>query len=179
MSQTVPEPGPEARARAMQMSIGAQAVALLTFFGMALLLRSQGQFGPPPAVPVVSYVMVVFTPTVCLTAAFVPGLSLAAGRRLLAEQEAARAAKPGKPEGGPSTRWYGLRQVNLLMRTALLEGAAFGLLVAYLLEGRLWTALLALLFLPVILAHFPTRAGVEAWVERQRSLAQQERQGSY
>ena len=178
MSQTPPQPGPEAQVRTMQISVGAQAVALLTFFVVALFMRSQGQLAPPPEVPVVSYTMVLFTATVCLAAAFVPGISLAAGRRRLAEEESAQPAKPGELEGEASMRWYGLRQTNLIMRTALFEGAAFGLLVAYLVEGQLWTALLALLFLPVILLHLPTRAAVEAWVERQRELAQQE-QGSF
>jgi hypothetical protein len=179
MSQTAPEPGPDARVRTMQICLGAQAVALLAFFVVALLLRSQGQFGPPPEVPVVSYTMVFFTAGVCLAWAFVPGISLAAGRHRLAEEESAQAAKPGEPGGEASRRWYGLCQVNLLMRTALLEGAGFALLAAYLVEGRLWTALLALLLLAAIAAHFPTRDRVEAWVERQRSLAEQERLGSY
>jgi hypothetical protein len=179
MSQTLPEPGPEARVRTMQICLGAQAVALLTFFIVALFLRSQGQVGPPAEVPVVSYAMLLFTATVCLTAAFVPGISLAAGRRRIAEEESAQAAKPGEREGEASVRWYGLRQTTLIMRTSMLEGAAFGLLAAYLVEGQLWTALLALVLLPVILLHFPTRASVDAWVERQRELAQQEQQGTF
>jgi hypothetical protein len=179
MSQSPPRLGPEAQVRVMQITVGAQAVALLAFLILALFLRSQGQFGPPPEVPVISYTMVFLTAAVCVSWALVPGISLAAGRRRLAEEESAQSTKPGEPEAEASMRWYALRQVNLIMRTALLEGAGFGLVVAYLVEGQLWTALLALVVLAAVAAHFPTRDGVETWVERQRELAQQERLGGY
>jgi hypothetical protein len=166
MSQTAPEPGPEARVRTMQIIVMALAAGLLMFFVLALFLRGQGQFGPPPDVPVISYVMIAFAAVDSIASAVVPGISLAAARRKLAEE-------PRRPEGDPSPRWYGLCQTILILRIALLEGAAFGLLVAYLLEGRLWTALLALVLLAAVAAHFPTRSRVDAWVERQRSLAEQ------
>jgi hypothetical protein len=166
MSQTAPEPGPEVRVRTMQMIVLAQAMGGLSFFVLALFFRSQGQFGPPPEVPVISYVIVAFAVAVSVASAVVPGVVLAVTRRKLAEERRG-------PESDLSPRWYGLCQTNLLLHIAPLEGAAFALLVAYLLEGRLWTALLALVFLAAIVAHFPTRSRVDAWVQRQRSLAEQ------
>jgi hypothetical protein len=179
MSQTRPEPDPEARVRSMQFVVGVEAASVLVFFIVALALRSQGQFGPPPAVPLISYVMIAFAAAASLASVVVPGISLAAARRKLAAEERAQVAPTAGADGTPSPRWYGLRLMNLTMHVALLAGPAFCLLVAYLVEGRFWTALLALLFLPAILAHFPTRPRVEAWVERQRSLARQEQEGTF
>jgi hypothetical protein len=49
---------------------------------------------------------------------------------------------------------------------AVLEGAAFANLVAFLLEGQIYSIALGVFLLVAILAGFPTRGGMEAWLER-------------
>lgn len=49
---------------------------------------------------------------------------------------------------------------------AVLEGAAFANLVAFMLEGQIYSLGLGLLLLLGILMGFPTRGGMEHWIER-------------
>ena len=49
---------------------------------------------------------------------------------------------------------------------AVLEGAACANLVAFLLEGQVYSIALGFLLLMAILAGFPARGGMEEWLER-------------
>ena len=63
----------------------------------------------------------------------------------------------------------------MIIAAAILEGAAFFLLIAYLLEGQAICLAAACLFVTLIAAKFPTRTGVESWTEKQSYLLQQAR----
>ena len=54
-----------------------------------------------------------------------------------------------------------------IVGAAILEGGAFGNLVAYMLDGQIYSLVLAVLGIIGILAGFPTRRGVDEWLERQ------------
>src|SRR5262249_15847899 len=81
-------------------------------------------------------------------------------------------------EGQPSDdvwRWWTLYQTRMLIRAAPVEGAAFLNLIAFLVEGQAFSLGIALGLLLVLILQFPTRDGVERWIETQRERIAQER----
>jgi hypothetical protein len=68
-----------------------------------------------------------------------------------------------------------LWHVRTIMRAALLEGATFFLLVAYLLEGMDVSLIAAFLFIVRLVCLLPTRTGVENWIDKQQLLLKEER----
>jgi len=91
----------------------------------------------------------------------------------------APAAQPGKSAGtgkrpGPETadelrtKLLPQFQQQLIVRAAILEGAAFFASVAYLLTGNPVPACVAVALLVPMLVDFPTRTRVESWLERQQ-----------
>ena len=78
----------------------------------------------------------------------------------------------------PQASWAMLYQSRLIVRCALLEGAAFFQPIAYLLAGHpISLVVLGILFLLLVL-QFPTAERVRAWIDRQRDQLEQERQGA-
>ncbi len=89
------------------------------------------------------------------------------------------AAQPGKSAGkgkrpGPQTadelraKLLPQFQAQLIVRAAVLEGAAFFGAVAYLLTGNPVPACVTVALLVPMLVDFPTRTKVESWLERQQ-----------
>ena len=84
----------------------------------------------------------------------------------------------------PETNMPDSEQAKLLMLlntttivgAALLEGAAFANLVAFMLEGQVYSLILAALMLVGILLAIPTRRRVEDWLEVQSRRIQEFRQ---
>jgi hypothetical protein len=79
-----------------------------------------------------------------------------------------QAAGQGGAAGGG---WWARYQTRLIICMAFLEGTAFMQLMAYLVEGQLFSLLFALLCLFVMVTFFPTRDGVETWMAEQERLS--------
>ena len=60
-----------------------------------------------------------------------------------------------------------VRQTTMIVRLALLEGAGFFCAIAYFLEGSVYALIGVGVILAIMIAVFPTEAGVRAWMERQ------------
>lgn len=58
-------------------------------------------------------------------------------------------------------------QMELIVKLALLEGAAFFNIIAYQIERQWWTLAVVVLLLVLIAAKFPTLAGIQQRIERQ------------
>jgi hypothetical protein len=86
------------------------------------------------------------------------------GARIAAQQSEADLTEP----------LCGLYQTSMIIGDAFLEGAAFYFLIAYLVEGSPIALAGAGFFLIMLLFQFPTRTKVEAWIERQRGLIEEE-----
>jgi hypothetical protein len=70
---------------------------------------------------------------------------------------------------------WAIYQTTLLIALALLEGSAFLLLVAYLIEGTVLCLVAGLLVAGGMACYFPTKEGINRWVETQRELIQDDR----
>ena len=59
----------------------------------------------------------------------------------------------------------GMSQIKLIVRYAILEGAAFLNLILFMLEGSALNLGLAIVLLLLMMAHFPTTGRIEAYLE--------------
>ena len=59
----------------------------------------------------------------------------------------------------------GVYQVRGIIRSALLEGASFFLMVSYLIGGPAWELILGVVLAGGVAVGFPTRDGIEGWIE--------------
>ena len=158
-----------ARLRVMRIITLSLVLGALSFLGYTLYSRDQGQPAPPPDLPLITYLALGLALIEGLLCQIVPELSLARVRREIIQGG-------GDCEPGPGARedWHARYLTRLIMRLAFLEGATLFLIIAYLMEGQPVALAVAGLLLLVMALHFPSRAGVEAWVDRQCELIQQE-----
>ena len=81
------------------------------------------------------------------------------------EQGQTDAASEGNPELG---QLLGLYQTRLIIQCALMEGAAFFNLIAYIIEHGIISVLVAAALLVAIFQKFPTLSRVQRWIEKQQ-----------
>jgi hypothetical protein len=156
--------------RLVPMRIIAFAIPLGAVIAAAifLVLRMQGQFPPPPQMPLITAVAYGFGLMALVAFLFVSRQIAASNRQRLARSAG----------GGSADEWLSVYQVRLIARLALLEGPTFFFLIAYLLEGLPISLAGAGVLLLGMLSIFPTRSGVENWITSQRELTRQEGQAS-
>jgi hypothetical protein len=151
----------------MQIIVGAMLAGVLSFATIAAVVRSQNPLRPPPDLPILSFVAVGF------------GVLTLLGRMALLQTVTTAARHRWRAETDiPVCQWLNLFQTRTVIGAALLEGAAFLFLVAYLVEGLPWALAGGLAFGALLaLLQFPTRAAVERWVEAQQETFQNEMLG--
>ena len=71
--------------------------------------------------------------------------------------------------------WCNAFNTQLIVGAALLEGAAFFLAIMYMVTGDLVNLLAMLPFVLLLALKFPTRSALDSWMDKQRSLLDQER----
>lgn len=69
---------------------------------------------------------------------------------------------------------YQVYQSKMIVEMALLEGAAFFNVIAYMIEEHWWSLVVAGALVVFMAGTFPTRGRVQAWVQDQLSLAELE-----
>ena len=69
-----------------------------------------------------------------------------------------------------TAKYFEILQTRVIIRAAILEGAAFFCLVAYMSTRLWWTFATALVLVAVMAFFFPTRGGFDNWVRDQREL---------
>jgi F0F1-type ATP synthase membrane subunit c/vacuolar-type H+-ATPase subunit K len=169
---------PETRLRVLRIVVVALCVGVLTALGILTWMRSRQPPPPPfPGQPLLSWIGLAFAVLAVVGSQVVPGMLARSGRQRIARELAASGSTatlsvPGEAVRDP--RWWGLYQTKMIVGCALLEGAAFYQAIAFLLEGEQWTAALAVALLVGIALHFPTRPGVEQWIEAQAEQARSE-----
>jgi hypothetical protein len=159
----------DVRIRVMRIITFAQVLAAGLFLVIALILRAQGQ-GGNPANGLISLTSIAWP--FCLGNL----IAYAVVSRSVVRSGRHRLVAPGGTSLLPADRaaWYGLYQTQLIIHLSLLQGNAFYLLIAYLLEGSPLILGAAATFIAVMALHFPSRARVDNWVDAQAELAQQE-----
>ena len=166
-------PTPEVRLRTMRLVLAALCVGVVSMAAVVIWQR-QAAPQPPPGVPVLSFVALGFAAFMAVFSVAIPVFLQAGWRRRFRQQQGPPPAGP-TPARSPEDTWWGLYQSRVILQAAPLEGAAFFQLIAYRLEGLPVSLAVAGGLLICLLMLFPTRAGVERWVDTQRDLLAQGR----
>lgn len=152
------------RVLVMQIIMAALAMGVVSFMGIAIFIRFSQQQAPPE-MPVLTYIALGYTPIALLLQAILPGM-MAGARTQTPERLEGLAGKGDEvPAVGSLCARY---QALLIISLAIIEGAAFLALIAYLIDGNLLTLGAAVVLLAVLLAKFPTLGRVERWIEERR-----------
>jgi branched-subunit amino acid transport protein len=165
---------------AMQIIVGSLASGVVMFSAVALFLATQ-QPKPAPDVPLLSYMSIAAAPAAILAALTIPGLIMRSQRQaIVAGRPTLKAGSIGgipfaeaEQSLGP---FMGGFQTALIVRSAILEGAAFFCLMAFMLEGQTASLVAAGVLLLIILSGMPTRSRVEETIQLQRRAVDELRQ---
>jgi hypothetical protein len=163
--------------RQLQIIVGALVAGCVFFLVIAVVLAGEkaGEVGGDAGKPVITYVAIVFVVMVLVMRMVVPGIVVSAGRRKMLEEI-------GPPNAESPERTEEARALARLFATrtiiagALLEGAAFFLLVSYLVEQQPLSLIVAVVLISRLVFDIPTRARIVHWIEDQLLVADQERQ---
>jgi hypothetical protein len=146
------QPTPETLIRGMQIIAAALPLGVIVFALVAVL--ALGALAQPPSGSIVSLVGVVFA--VGAFAAHLVLPNLIAQRAATGPQHLPNELKP-----------YGAYQTRMIMKLALLEGAAFFNVICTVIEHNWWSLGIAGLLVGWMLTNFPTRSRVERWIAEQ------------
>jgi hypothetical protein len=152
----------------------ALALGVLAFLGIAVFIRENNP-RPVPDTPILTYVALAVAALQAILQGVLPGLVATGIRRQLVAGKwpPARPGRPVPPDD--RSKLCALYITRLIIGAALVEGAAFLLLIAYLLEGSVLALAAAGVMLVIILLKFPTRTGLEGWLADQEELLRVER----
>jgi hypothetical protein len=165
--------------RRLQIIVAGIIAGCLVFLGVVLVIAKPPDLDRQP--------MLSYAALACAALAIVSRIVLVAalttvGRRAIGRELPSSARDGAGPPADqrPSMDLvhsiWGLFTMRTICAAAILEGAAFFLAVAYLLEG-FWPAPVAAGLLIVgLLLHVPTRSGMVRWSEAQLRLLDEERQ---
>jgi hypothetical protein len=159
----------------LQIIVGALALGIVNFMLVIVIA-----FRPPaPQNPIgqslLTYMAVGGAVLAVMASIFIPFLLAGPMRKSSLDAPAGLRAIGSKDEAniGPLAQMY---QTLLIIKCVLIEGAAFFSLVAYIIEGQTTALATAGVLLLVLLAHFPTRSRMEAWIESELVVSEQMRQ---
>jgi len=179
MSTSEENPLLAARVRTMQIILVAMMLGCIFFMGIAIWFR-QANANAPAAMPIITYVALVFALMTLVGSFLISNLALTTGRRRLAQQsQPAMRDSSSRPDptSADKRKLLELMTTVLIMTAAPLEGGVFFLLVSYMVEGSFLAIIGSLILLAVLATKFPTQQRTERWLEQQQELLQQERMG--
>jgi len=172
--------------RIEQIIVGSLAGGVLVFLAIVFLLNSMGKANPAQAAraPVLSYYIGPPLGVVTLILSFVvPRVVTTQARRGIAQGKwdpsIHQFGPPGMgtPTAPPSdaVKLANLHLTTSIIGGALVEGGAFMMGIAYFIEHQTWVLLAAIALVMAILIRFPTREGVEQWIDNQLELIEQDK----
>jgi hypothetical protein len=158
----------------MQIIVGALAGGVIMFFVVTLFVTAGGEAGPPE-MPLLTYMSLAFAPAAILVAMLFPGVLIRSQREtMLAGVATSQSIPADKPPAQDSQsklmRLVGGYQTALIIRSAILEGAAFFSLLAYMLEGQALILLVVGVLLLFLLSGMPTRSRVEDFIDQEQRV---------
>jgi hypothetical protein len=94
-------------------------------------------------------------------ALIVPRLTVTSGRQRIGQ---------GNSSEDEIFQLCALYQTSLIVTLAILEGSAFAVTIAYLVQGVQWTLYIAAALVVGLVLLFPTRTRVEFWIYKQQDI---------
>ncbi|HEX3600308.1 MAG TPA: hypothetical protein VHU84_09190 [Lacipirellulaceae bacterium] len=151
--------------RTEQIIVGALAFGILNFTGVVMFMSIAEHRGAEVR-PLISYTAAIFS-FLALFAAFAVPMFLGGPLRTAALDPSA------SNNPNPAIRLANVYRSLLIIRCAILEGAAFFCLTSYIIERYPLSAVLANILLVVLLLQFPTASRVEERIESDLLVAEQ------
>ncbi len=166
----------DAVTRTTQVIVCALAMGLLTFSGFAIFKRMDQQ----PEDGIFLIIGVVFAAMAIVMRFVVPPLIVSAQRKQIAGMLPDVSREPfaedqQQADSEAFRQLYGLFQLKTIIAAAILEGAGFMNLIAYMNEGQMTSLIVAFVVMALVLMLFPTRSGVENWIEGEIATIEQVR----
>ncbi|HYT93235.1 MAG TPA: hypothetical protein VEL76_31240 [Gemmataceae bacterium] len=162
------------RLRVMRIVVLALVLGVVAFLVLALIIRAQGGLAAPPT-PFLTYLALGFGGLQIGVSLLFPRFVVTQSRRQLARGQYPATAEASAQAPDDLTSLCNVFQTQLIIAAALLEGAAFFLLIAYLQEGEVAALGGVAVLLALLLVKFPTRPALESWLTEQQELLNQER----
>ncbi len=168
--------------RTLQIVVGALIAGTVGFLVVVLVVFTTEDRGD--AAPVITYVAVAFAVTTLIARIVTPGIIIARGRRAIARGTwrltQGSAAPPARiaellERTGDAGKLGILFNISTIVAAALLEGAAFFAIVAYMMEHSVLSLIVAVVLIFGLATHVPTRSRLIHWIEDQLAQLQQER----
>ncbi len=157
---------------------GALLFAPLMFLGIVVGVMRSGKIlaADPWTVTIPFGVLALAMSAGCLLlSAFLPGVLVTNGRKALAS---GKPMSSGRTQGLPDGDFGGLLALyntKTIVALALVEGATFFDVIAFMLEGKAIVLAAVVLLVAVQATRFPTRTGLESWLDDQHAQLQAER----
>ena len=157
-----------AAVRTSQIIAGALMGGVVMFGVIAVAIAGNN----PPVGPLLPLMALGFA-AVMIIARFVVSAAMVSSSRthILNEVRGGRLQNSSQIAG----QFYGAFQTRMIVGMAVLEGAAFFNLVAYMMASRWWNLAAAGVLLLLMAAMFPTKNKLEQWVHDQLQLMEVER----
>jgi hypothetical protein len=162
--------------RVMQIIVFALTMGLLSFLAVVCLAlpgEMRSAFDPMPLVTCIGLGLAAMT---LGTRLIVVQVMTTGARREILRGTSDAGRKSSAPLPDVAERLVAFYQTRMIVSAALLEGPAFFLLIAYLIERSPWSLAAAIFMILGVAAHFPTQQRVAKWVEQQMSRLEDERQ---
>ncbi len=161
--------------RTAQIIVSALVAGVLIFAGVVFFINL-GQQGAPQGQAIISLVMAILGGSMIIARFVVPEMMTRQACRSIAAGTWKSVAPKQAGYTPPTTDRERLTAVFLtktIVASALLEGGAFGNLVAFMLEGQWYSLVLGVVLGLAIAAGMPSRQGVQNWVDRQLRLVEE------
>lgn len=164
--------------RGLQVIVSALVAGALSFLIITTFMAPS--IGAEPATEttqessLILYIALAATALAIMARMVVPSAIETAGRHALA-------AEPSTHPGTPAARSYldgqllALYQRRMIVAAAMIEGPAFLLITAYMLEHSKFAMIAAVVMIVIIALHIPTQARASSWLSQQRKLVEEER----
>lgn len=147
--------------RVSQIITVALIMGVVVFLGVALVVRGN----EPPAQDALIAVMAVgFSAVAIVLRYIIPTLMT----RVQIQQWKDRSGTPANTSEQIDLHLLNVFQSQHIIGLALLEGAGFFCLVAYLVTGRVWLLGSVAVLVALMAISFPTRSRIENWILQQR-----------
>jgi hypothetical protein len=162
--------------RTMQIICGALAAGIVTFLVVVLVLNGAPDAAAEPGV--LTFISAGFFLVMLVISFLVPRIIVQGQIKQIAlgTWKPPQQLPAGFDLSSESAKLLLAYQTHMIVRLAMLEGAAFFALIAYLLEGH-WLALcVGIAALALLLSQFPTRGRLENWADHARAQMQAIRQ---
>jgi hypothetical protein len=173
------------RVRVLQVIVAALVAGCVFFLVVAIFVPEPGARGAGDGhPPLLTWIALAFTGADLVARIVVPTIVVRAGRGRVARgtfslpQGRESTSQSGREEFqqlGDAGLLFILYQTKMILGAAMIEGATFLMIIAYLVERQTLALAIAVALILAVAAHLPTRTGVVHWIEDQLRFVEEER----